>query len=114
MSPVGLLLIPGLIHDYAYKENKLIGIKEEENEEGIVERVEVIIDGKTKWDWDRLFRDVAIEVNGFLIGLWLAWLLLTVFGWVAWWKYRGKKFYSNMFLLISIILLGVGVYILFL
>lgn len=112
LSPAGLLLIPGLIHDYAYKKNKLIGIEEKESEEGTVEE-EVIIDGKGKVYWDGLFRDTAIEVNGFLIVIWLAWLLLIVFGWVAWWKHRGEMFYSNMCFLISIIVVGGGVYLLF-
>ena len=60
LSPTGLLLIPGLIHDYAYRYDKLM-IR---NSEGGLDEYQKKSGKKT---WDRLFRDVAIEVNGFHI-----------------------------------------------
>ena len=105
LSPVGLLLIPGLIHDYAYKHNKLIEIKDGEEQD-------FIVNDKPKLYWDGLFRDVAIEVNGFLIILWVAWLLLAVFGWVAWWAHRKQWIQFTLALLATIFTIGGGVYIL--
>jgi hypothetical protein len=77
LSPVGLLLTPGLIHDYAYENDMLKSYDSEGNP----------ADYKSKAGrayWDRLFRDVAIEVNGFKIINNIAWLALVLFGWIAW------------------------------
>ena len=79
LSPTGILLIPGILHDYAYKFGYLI--------------VE-IGDGETRriWRdrdyWDRFFREVAITVNGFRFINWVAYFALKYFGWVAWNKHR--------------------------
>jgi hypothetical protein len=112
LSPVGLLLIPGLIHDYAYKHNKLIEVRDGKERD-------YVADGNPKLFWDALFRDVAIEVNGFMIILWVAWLILAIFGWVAWFKHRKQwmKYRLAMFTTILVVLattfgVGYGVYIL--
>ena len=76
LSPVGVLLIGGLIHDYGYKyqtlllkNKKTIGIKTQ------------------KW-MDETFRDINIEVNGFYFLNYLAYWALRLGGWVAWNKHR--------------------------
>ena len=76
LSPVGVLLIGGLIHDYGYKyetlllkNKKTIGIKTQ------------------KW-MDQTFRDINIEVNGFYFLNYLAYWALRLGGWVAWNKHR--------------------------
>ncbi len=81
LSPTGLLLIPGLIHDYAYRYDKLVYRDEEGN----------LIDyqkGAGKAYWDKLFRDVGIQVNGIAFIDVLAWFALFVGGWFTWWKHR--------------------------
>jgi hypothetical protein len=87
-SPVGLLLTPGLIHDYAYKHNKLLTL----DSEGI----QTDYNNKAgRGYWDRLFRDVAIEVNGFKIINNIAWLALVLFGWIDWNDKRRDEVETN-------------------
>lgn len=76
LSPVGVLLIGGLVHDYGYKyetlllkNNKDIGVKSQ------------------KW-MDETFRDINIEVNGFYLLNYLAYWALRLGGFVAWNKHR--------------------------
>jgi len=76
LSPVGVLLIGGLIHDYGYKyetlllkNKKTIGVKSQ------------------KW-MDETFRDINIEVNGFFLLNYLAYWALRIGGFVAWNKHR--------------------------
>lgn len=83
LSPVGLLLIPSLLHDYAYQYNQLIAL----NDNG--ERV-TYESGAGRAYWDTLFRDVALDVNGIAITSILAWLGVTLFGWIAWRSHRKK------------------------
>lgn len=62
MSPTGLLLIPGLIHDYGYKYNQLW---KRESDSKIV----AYMNKAGKSYWDKLFLEVGEQVNGFaLIG----------------------------------------------
>ena len=76
LSPVGVLLIGGLIHDYGYKYQTLL-----------------LKDGKTigkksqKW-MDGVFRDINIEINGFYFLNYLSYWALRIGGWVAWNKHR--------------------------
>ena len=76
LSPVGVLLIGGLIHDYGYKYETLL-----------------LKNGKTigirpqQW-MDKTFRDINIEVNGFYFLNYLAYWALRLGGWVAWNKHR--------------------------
>ena len=76
LSPVGVLLIGGLVHDYGYKyetlllkNKKTIGVKSQ------------------KW-MDETFRDINIEVNGFYLLNYLAYWALRIGGFVAWNKHR--------------------------
>lgn len=80
LSPVGLLLIPGLIHDYAYKYNELICI-DNGNQTPYMK-------GAGRIKWDNLFRKIVIDVNGFTFINSVAWLFLILFGWFAWNKHR--------------------------
>ena len=76
LSPVGVLLIGGLIHDYGYKYETLL-LK---NKKTI---------GKKSQKWmDETFRDINIEVNGFYLLNCLAYWALRLGGFVAWNKHR--------------------------
>lgn len=81
LSPVGLLLIPGLVHDYAYRHAELIQVTEDGN------RIPYKPDADRAY-WDRLFKDISIAVNGFAITTLIAWLVLKLLGWRTWNKYR--------------------------
>ena len=81
LSPTGLLFIPGLIHDYGYKYNTLKSLDKQGN----------VIDyqrGAGKAYWDKLFRQIGIDVNGVVSIDVLAWLALALGGWFTWWMHR--------------------------
>lgn len=72
LSPVGLLLIGGLVHDYGYKYASLLTA---------TGKKPVVKDQK---EMDIIFRDVCIEVNGFKVLNYLAYYALRLAGFVAW------------------------------
>ena len=82
LSPVGILLIPGLIHDYAYAHGYLrMTLAESIVKYGLVEK---------RSYWDKLFRQVGLAVNGVTIIDWVAWFCLLIGGWKAWRGHRRK------------------------
>ena len=82
LAPAGLLLIPGLVHDFAYRYDYLL---RHPRNGGPLEKYKM---GAGRRYWDDLFRDVAIGVNGFKIINRVAWLALRVGGCLAWGKRR--------------------------
>ena len=76
LSPVGVLLIGGLIHDYGYKYETLL-------------KKDGTDIGKKSQKWmDGVFRDINIEINGFYFLNYLSYWALRLGGWVAWNKHR--------------------------
>jgi len=73
LSPVGVLLMGGLIHDYGYKYQTLLK-KGKKTTIGIKDQ---------KW-MDQTFRDINIEQNGFHLLNYLAYWALRLGGFVAW------------------------------
>lgn len=71
-SPVGVLLVGGLVHDYAYKYACL-----KRTGKGAL----LMLDQKRA---DEIFRDINIEVNGFYFMNYLAYWSLRLGGFVAW------------------------------
>jgi hypothetical protein len=84
LSPVGLLLIPGLIHDYGYKYNQLWEL----TDEGQVRPYPGAGQEPDKVFWDKLFREVAKDVNGFWLINAVAWLAVAVGGNGTWRRHR--------------------------
>ena len=78
-SPVGVLLMGGLVHDYAYKYACL----KRTGKGGLL-----ILDQKRS---DEIFRDICIEVNGFYTMNYLAYWSLRLGGWVAWNGHRKRN-----------------------
>jgi|TARA_R110001592_G_scaffold93661_1_gene271796 hypothetical protein len=76
LSPVGVLLIGGLVHDYAYKYETLL--KKNKDTMGVISQ-------KTA---DQIFRDINIEINGFYLMNLLAYWSLRLGGFMAWNKHR--------------------------
>jgi hypothetical protein len=72
LSPVGVLLMGGLVHDYAYKYQTLK--RKGKGTMGIL----------TQKDADVIFRDINIEQNGFHLLNYLAYWALRLGGFVAW------------------------------
>jgi hypothetical protein len=72
LSPVGVLLMGGLVHDYGYKFATLM--KRDGSNIGYHDQKYM----------DGLFRDICIEVNGFRVLNYLAYWSLRLAGFVAW------------------------------
>ena len=72
LSPVGVLLMGGLVHDYGYKYATLM--KKDGTDIGYRDQKHM----------DGLFRDICIEVNGFKVLNYLAYWTLRLAGFVAW------------------------------
>jgi hypothetical protein len=77
LSPVGVLLIGGLVHDYAYKYQTLLK-KNKKDTMGVINQKKA----------DEIFRDVNIEINGFFLMNVLAYWSLRLGGFAAWNKHR--------------------------
>ena len=80
LSPVGVLLLGGLIHDYAYK---YAALKPALKEDDLL-----IVDQKKA---DKIFRDINIEINGFYFLNYLAYWALRLGGWFAWNGHRKRN-----------------------
>ena len=77
LSPTGILLIPALVHDFAYTYGYIWIIDEHD------EVVKFGADKERKY-WDELFKKTAIRVNGFKGVNNISWWMLKAFGWIAW------------------------------
>lgn len=77
LSPVGVLLIGGLVHDYAYKYATLLR-QNKRDTLGVI----------TQKRADEIFRDINIGVNGFYLMNYLAYWSLRLGGFLAWNKHR--------------------------
>jgi hypothetical protein len=83
LSPMGILLIPGLVHDwgYYYASLTVVGVDSEPN---------VNVD-KTQKEMDIIFRDIAIQVNGFRYINKVAYYVLRLCGFFAWNGHRRRE-----------------------
>ena len=79
-SPVGVLLIGGLVHDYAYKYKTLLKVNKKETMGEITQKRA-----------DQIFRDINVIVNGFYVMNRLAYYSLRVGGFVAWNGHRKRN-----------------------
>ena len=72
-SPVGVLLMGGLVHDYAYKYATLLKMNKKKTMGTITQKKA-----------DEIFRDINIEQNGFHLLNKLAYWALRIGGFIAW------------------------------
>jgi len=79
-SPVGVLLIGGLVHDFMYK---YAALKPAAKKGSLL-----LVDQKKA---DQIFRDINIEVNGFYFMNYLAYWSLRLGGWLAWNGHRRRN-----------------------
>jgi len=77
LSPVGVLLMGGLVYDYAYKYETLLR-ENKRDTMGVISQKHA----------DEIFRDINIEVNGFYLMNYLAYYSLRLGGFMAWNKHR--------------------------
>lgn len=80
LSPVGVLLIGGLVHDYIYKYTVLLR-KDKRS----------ATNAMTQKQADIIFRDINIEQNGFHFLNYLAYWALRLGGFVAWNGHRKRN-----------------------
>lgn len=81
LNPIGLLLIPGLLHDYGYKYNQIWQVTPDRQAIPYQK-------GANKEYWDKLFKNVGKEVNGFFLVNVIAWIAVAVGGSGAWDAHR--------------------------
>lgn len=84
LSPTGLLLIPGLIHDFGYRYDYVWAV----DPSGFAYKDKVNVGQK---HWDAVFRRVGLEVNGMPMLDTIAWVALAMGGWWAW-KSKRKQY----------------------
>ena len=82
LSPTGVLLMGGLVHDYAYKYATLMKSGQRET------MGTNALDQKRA---DQIFRDINIEQNGFHFLNYLAYYALRIGGFVAWNGHRKRN-----------------------
>jgi len=80
LSPVGVLLVGGLVHDYIYKYTVLTHKGKKTNTEPMTQK-----------EADIIFRDINIEQNGFHLLNYLAYWALRIGGFVAWNGHRKRN-----------------------
>lgn len=80
LSPVGVLLVGGLVHDYVYKYTVLLKYGKKSTSEKMNQK-----------QADELFRDINIEQNGFHFLNYLAYWALRIAGFVAWNGHRKRN-----------------------
>ena len=81
-SPVGVLLIGGLVHDYMYKYACLKLVPVVGDKYGRTGKEQLLLVDQKKAD--QIFRDINIEVNGFWFMNYLAYWSLRLGIFVAW------------------------------
>ena len=88
LSPTGLLLIPGLIHDYGYKYNQLWKLNGAGNIVPFKPRQK-----RQRLYWDRLFFKIGMQVNGVYLPNIFAYVAVVCFGCCAWRNHKkgGRK-----------------------
>ena len=79
-SPVGVLLMGGLVHDYMYKYTACKPVSKKD--------ALLVVDQKKA---DQIFRDINIVVNGFYTMNYLAYWSLRIGGFVAWNGHRKRN-----------------------
>ena len=78
LSPIGVLLMPGLVHDWVYKHQRLMLSSDHTSYSKTFNQKEC----------DIMFRDLAIDINGFVVINHMAYYALRLFGFLAWNKHR--------------------------
>ena len=92
LAPTGILLIPGLFHDDYYEHDTFTIVTETKQINGVpFSLLDFYGNREGRLFGDTVFKELAIEVNGFRVINRLAWLALVLFGWVAWNGHRRKK-----------------------
>lgn len=89
LSPMGLLLIPALFHDYAYANGyyfRVTRLDRETDDRFLITPVYV-----SRKDSDYMFRRISIIVNGISGPADIAWVGVRIGGWKTWNEHKESK-----------------------
>ncbi len=89
LNPLGSLLVPGLIHDYAYRYNYLWRVYRTKS--GLIFSTMRIGQDEGQAYFDKMFLDVSLNLTGLRVVSYFSWLMLRMFGRLAWNDNRKKK-----------------------
>lgn len=81
LSPTGILFIPGLVHDFAYRYDYLWAL----DEEGKLYQYKK---DAGRYHWDSMFRQLGLSLNGMKGLNRFARIVLFIFGGISWKKNR--------------------------
>jgi len=81
LSPTGVLFIPGMVHDFAYRYDYLWAL----SYEGELHRFQK---GSGRAYWDKLFRSLGVDLNGMKGLNSFARMILYLFGRRSWRRHR--------------------------
>lgn len=84
LSPIGILLIPGLLHDHGYRHRKLRALNPDTPGQDRDFWPHPTSNFKNKLYWDKLFIQSAVDINGFRALNTLAGYAVVLFGGLAW------------------------------
>lgn len=83
VSPYGVMMLPSMVHDFAYKyDYMLVRIH------GHITKDHV---GASQRRWDRIFRELGVQINGVVTIDWICYIALRLFGFVAYKKARREQ-----------------------
>ena len=85
LSPVGPLLLPGIVHDYAYRHNYLWAVCKQT---GVPFKYGHCAGQKF---FDGIFKDISLSVSGLKVVSIFSYLTLRAFGFLAWSANRKKE-----------------------
>ena len=78
LPPTGIMLIPGLVHDYMYAHEQLV----------VIDDHLLMIKKVSRLEADKIFLKANYHINGCRVTTSISWLMLVCFGWIAWRKHR--------------------------
>ena len=84
IDPTGVLMIPGIIHDFGYRYDYLWAI----DCNGCYYKYR---EGAGKRHWDSEFLEIDLKVNDLVVTGYISWITLKLVGGIAWRKNRKLK-----------------------
>ncbi len=87
LSPTGVLFIPGLIHDFAYRYGYIWII----DEMGVPAKFQ---EASSRHFWDAMFKELGLELNQMVLLNYFSRFILFSFGWYSWEQNRKKPLHE--------------------
>lgn len=94
LNPTGVLLVPGLVHDFGYRYNYLWRVYRSRN--GLIVAMRRMGLSDDQAYFDKIFLDVSLDSTGLRFVSYFSWMMLRLFGWMAW-KENRKSLTPELF-----------------